>query len=210
MNRTIILLGVGILLTGFALMSYPIAVTGQEQFDLEQEAGLYFLPPALAVLLIGSISDDPRVTTIGGAFGNPDAESPRPSGQGASTRPRSELTYHPKEPVACRYCSTVIAPDLAQCPRCARARECRSCGRPLGVVLERANVSGVRPSRSVLQLPARSAPTRDERGARSPSLAGSASDAGSGCSRKRTLVVRGGRGSLGTGNCEPGHGRPSA
>lgn len=136
MNRSIILVGVGILLVGFALMSFPIAVTGHEQFDLEQEAGLYFLPPAMAVLLIGSISDDPRVTTIGGAFGNPDAE-PRPSGRVVATPFRTGLTYHPKEPVACRYCSTIIASDLSQCPRCARARDCRSCGRPLGVVLER-------------------------------------------------------------------------
>jgi RNA polymerase subunit RPABC4/transcription elongation factor Spt4 len=138
MNRSIILVGVGILLIGFALMSFPIAVTGQEQFDIEQEAGLYFLPPAMAVLLIGSISDDPRLTTVGGTFGNPDVAAFTPSGKGTPARPRIELTYHPKEPVACRYCSTIMAPDLVQCPRCARARECRSCGRLLGVVLERA------------------------------------------------------------------------
>jgi hypothetical protein len=138
MNRSIVGVGGGILVLAFVLLSFPIAFTGQEQFDLEQEAGLYFIAPALAVILIGAISDDPRVTTIGGAFGNPDMPSPRAEtrrGPGAAARP---LTYHPNEAVPCRFCPTIIAPDLAQCPRCARARACRSCGRPLGIVLERA------------------------------------------------------------------------
>jgi hypothetical protein len=138
MNRTIILVGVGILLLGFILIAFPIAVTGQEQFDIEQEAGIFFIPPALAVLLVGSISDDPRATTIGGTFGNPDAASTR----GKPVRPRAPATtrlrYNPRESVPCPDCSTVIAFDLAQCPRCGRARPCRSCGRPLGIVLDRA------------------------------------------------------------------------
>lgn len=137
MNRSIIGVGGGILIFAFVLLAFPIAVTGHEAFDLEQEAGLYFIAPALAVILIGGISDDPRVTTIGGAFGNPDVRLERPEARryvGAPPR----LAYHPKEAVACRYCASLIQPDLAQCPRCARARECRSCGRPLGIVLERA------------------------------------------------------------------------
>jgi hypothetical protein len=138
MNRSILLIGVGILLFGFALMAYPIAVTGQEQFDIEQEAGVFFIPPALAVLLVGSISDDPRTTTIGGTFGNPDADTRPTSRPRASPPTGTALRYNPREPVRCRYCSSIIAYDLAQCPRCARARECRTCGRPLGVVLERA------------------------------------------------------------------------
>ncbi|MGB6442202.1 MAG: hypothetical protein WBF81_02765, partial [Thermoplasmata archaeon] len=48
------------------------------------------------------------------------------------------LQYNPREPVRCRYCGSLVAFDLAQCPRCARARECRTCSRPLGVVLDRA------------------------------------------------------------------------
>jgi hypothetical protein len=138
MNRSIILVGVGILLVGFALMAYPIAVTGQEQFDIEQEAGIFFLPPALAVLLIGSIEGDPRTTTVGGTFGNPDATADRLASARPTLPPPSGLRYNPRDPVPCRHCSSIIAFDLAQCPRCARARECRSCGRPLGVVLERA------------------------------------------------------------------------
>jgi len=138
MNRSIVGVGGGILFLAFVLIAFPIAVTGHETFDLEQEAGLYFIAPALAVTLIGSISDDPRVTTIGGTFGNPDMPVPRadPKRGMASAPPR--LAYHPREAAACRYCSSIIQPDLAQCPRCARARECRSCGRPLGIVLDRA------------------------------------------------------------------------
>jgi hypothetical protein len=137
MNRSIILVGVAIMLFGFVLIAFPIAVTGQEQFDIEQEAGLFFIPPAFAVLLVGSISDDPRVTTVGGTFGNPDAEPTRPASGRSSPAGRTGLTYNPHEPVGCRHCSTIIPAELARCPRCARYRECRSCGRPLGFVLER-------------------------------------------------------------------------
>ena len=137
MNRSIILVGVGILLFAFVLISYPIATTGQEVFDLEQEAGIYLIPPALAVILVGSISTDPRGTTIGGRFGNPDADLERRAGE----RPApdaSGLLYNPHEPARCRYCGSIILPEYAQCPRCARARECRTCNRPLGLVLDRA------------------------------------------------------------------------
>ncbi len=137
MNRSIVGVGGGILILAFVLLAFPIAVTGHEAFDLEQEAGLYFIAPALAVILIGGISDDPRVTTIGGTFGNPDVSLERPNPR-REFGPPPRLTYHPKEAVACRFCSSIIQPDLAQCPRCARARECRSCGRPLGIVLDRA------------------------------------------------------------------------
>jgi hypothetical protein len=137
MNRSILLVGVGILLLAFALIAYPIAVTGAEAFDLEQEAGIYLIPPALAVILVGSIATDPRGTTVGGAFGNPDLRLERPAGR-APSGPPGPLLYNPSEPARCRYCPTIIAPELAQCPRCARARECRTCNRPLGLVLDRA------------------------------------------------------------------------
>jgi len=137
MNRTIILVGVGILLLSFVLIAYPIALTGGEQFDLEQEAGIYLIPPALAVVLVGSIATDPRGTTVGGAFGNPDVRAER-AGARPAPGPPGPLLYNPTEPARCRYCPTIIPPDLAQCPRCARARECRTCHRPLGLVLDRA------------------------------------------------------------------------
>ncbi|HTZ61627.1 MAG TPA: hypothetical protein VMC82_03165 [Thermoplasmata archaeon] len=162
MNRAIIGVGAGIFVLAIAFIAYPIAVTGQEQFDLEQEAGLYLIPPALAVALVGAISDDPRVTTIGGAFGNPDLEPRRPPPRRGPIDAGVPLAYHPNEAVACRYCSTVIAPDLAQCPRCARARPCRTCGRPLGIVLERATCPACarpEPFCSCPRLPARPAPS---------------------------------------------------
>jgi hypothetical protein len=137
MNRSIILVGVGILLLAFALIAYPIAVTGSEQFDLAQEAGIYLIPPALAVILVGSISVDPRGTTIGGTFGNPDARFDRATSKAPPSPPGVPL-YHPNDPARCRYCPSIIPAELAQCPRCARARECRTCNRPLGLVLDRA------------------------------------------------------------------------
>ncbi|MGI0130857.1 MAG: hypothetical protein ACREDE_00955 [Thermoplasmata archaeon] len=137
MNRSILLVGIGIFLAGCALIASPIAITGQEQFSLGQEAGLFFLPPAFAVMLVGSISDDPRVTTVGGAFGNPDAEFSRSATGRSGAAPPGRPPYHPHEPVRCRNCSVVIAADLAGCPRCGRPRECRTCGRPLGIVIER-------------------------------------------------------------------------
>ena len=169
MNRSILLIGVGILVVGIALISFPIAVTGQELFDPEQEAGLFFIAPAMAVLLVGSISDDPRVTTVGGTFGNPDVE-PRPAESGRSTMTsRSGLAYNPREPVGCPHCSSIIQADLAQCPRCARPRECRSCGRPVGIVLDRVTCPGcARPEMfcNCPHLPPRAAPssTRGRRG----------------------------------------------
>ncbi|MGI0070645.1 MAG: hypothetical protein ACRECT_00975 [Thermoplasmata archaeon] len=137
MNRSILFVGVAILLLGFALIGSPIAITGHEQWDLMQEAGLFFLAPAFAVMLVGAISDDPRVTTVGGAFGNPDADLERSSLSRPAADSRSGLEYHPLEPVRCRFCSAIVPAELAQCPRCARARDCRTCGRSLGMVLER-------------------------------------------------------------------------
>jgi hypothetical protein len=129
--------GLGILAFGVVLIAYPIAVTGGEQFDLEQEVGIYLIPPALAVSLVGAISTDPRGTTVGGAFGNPDVRLERSSVRAPPGAP-GPLRYNPSEPARCRYCPTIIPPELAQCPRCARARECRTCNRPLGLVLDRA------------------------------------------------------------------------
>ncbi len=138
MNRSIVGLGAGIFLLALGLIASPIALLGHEAFTLEQEIGLYVIAPALAVILIGAIADDPRVTTVGGAFGNPDVALERLGRARPPGPPLRPLTYHPNEAVACRYCASIIQPDLAQCPRCGRARDCRTCGRPLGIVLERA------------------------------------------------------------------------
>jgi len=137
MNRSVVYVGIAVALVGVALLAYPIAVTGSEQFDVEQELGLIVGPVGLIIVGFGAVSADPTRTTVGGLFGNPD-EAIRPPPR-SSEAPRHEgLGWSPLEPVDCRYCRTIITHDLARCPRCSRARDCRCCGRPLGMVLERA------------------------------------------------------------------------
>ena len=136
MNRSIAYVGIGVILAGFALDAFPIVITGHETFDLEQEAGFLVAPVGLVVVLIAAVSPNPERTTVGGTFGNPD-EAPL-SPRVRPSVPVRDLSYNPKEPVDCRYCRCVITYDLANCPRCARARDCRRCGRPLGMVLDRA------------------------------------------------------------------------
>ncbi len=136
MNRSLAYLGVGVILTGIALVSFPIVVGGSETFDIEQEAGLLVAPVGLFVVLLAAVAHDPRQTTVGGAFGNPDEPATRrrvPAVPPPRLRPIGT-----NEPASCRHCRTYITADLAQCPRCARARDCRRCGRPLGLVLDRA------------------------------------------------------------------------
>jgi len=137
MNRSIAYIGVGVILFGCALVASPIVLTGSEQFDLEQELGVFLAPFGLVVVLLGAIAHNPEATTVGGAFGSSEANVLRASATRTSEAPRPVVRYNPKEPVACRYCRTNIAAELVQCPRCTRARECRTCGRPLGMVLDR-------------------------------------------------------------------------
>jgi hypothetical protein len=136
MNRSIALIGVFVIAFGFALVAYPIALTGTEQLDLEQEVGFLLAPVGLVVVMLGALALNPERTTVGGTFGNPEADLDR-TARGRSLEPRPARPFHPYEPVDCRYCRTVITADLAQCPRCARPRECRSCGRPLAMVEDR-------------------------------------------------------------------------
>jgi hypothetical protein len=136
-NRAVVYIGLAVALAGVGLIAFPIVVTGSEQFDVEQEAGLLVGPIGLVVIGLGGVSPDPARTTIGGLFGNPEEEQERGSPP-AEPDPRARRLWNPLEPVDCRYCRTVITADLARCPRCSRARDCRCCGRPLGLVLERA------------------------------------------------------------------------
>jgi hypothetical protein len=137
MNRSVVGVGIVLILFGFGLLAFPIVVTGVERFDLEQEIGVYVVPVGLLIVLLGAMGHNPEATTVGGAFGNPDADVHRASHRPPAPPARAMPRYSPKEPVSCRYCRTNIPWDVAICPRCARARECRSCGRPLGVVLDR-------------------------------------------------------------------------
>lgn len=138
MNRSITRLGVVIIIIGFMLIASPIVLTGAELFDLEQEAGMLIAPVGLLVVLIGAVQTNPERTTVGGTFGNPEEVRRLRSPASRSVPSAPPPRWNPNEPVFCRYCRTAIAPDLARCPRCARARECRACGRPLGFVLDRA------------------------------------------------------------------------
>ncbi|HTW54933.1 MAG TPA: hypothetical protein VMG36_00565 [Thermoplasmata archaeon] len=132
MNRAVVWIGVATVLAGFALAAFPIAVTGHEAFDLEQEAGTLVAPVGLVVVMLAFTLHDPRETTVRGLF---DADPRRPSS--AHGPPAAPGRYGPSEADECRFCRTPIAWDLAGCPRCARARPCRGCGRPLGRVLDR-------------------------------------------------------------------------
>jgi hypothetical protein len=131
MNRSVTLVGVGIFLFTIILISLPIVLTGHETFDLYQESGLIGMPVGLLIVLFGAAGADPRVTTVGGAFGNPDENLVRRH-VGADTPANSaRFMPGPREAVNCRYCYTAIPSGAAVCPRCARPRECRSCGRAL-------------------------------------------------------------------------------
>ncbi len=134
MNRSLGWVGVGVLLAGLALVALPVALYGREVLDPEQLAGFLIAPVGLFVVMLAAAAVDPRRTTITGTFGNPD--EPAPSSGPTPRPPRARLRY-PNEAVHCRFCRAVITADLSRCPRCARARECRGCGRPLGQVLER-------------------------------------------------------------------------
>jgi len=142
MNRSIVLVGVAIILAGLALVASPIVLTGGELFDLEQEAGIFLAPVGLLVILIGGVQPNPERTTVGGTFGNPDADLNRSAKTRRVGPGRTYLGFNPREPVSCRHCRTVITFDLAVCPRCGRPRECRECGRRLGLVEDRTDCPG--------------------------------------------------------------------
>ncbi len=135
MHRSLASVGIAILVVGLALVAFPVIVLNREQLDVEQISGFLIAPVGLFVVMLAASSGDPRRTTVGGAFGNPD----EPSGVDGppvarSARPR---LYNPNDAVHCRFCRCVITAELANCPRCSRSRLCRRCGRPLGQVLER-------------------------------------------------------------------------
>ncbi|HYA10406.1 MAG TPA: hypothetical protein VEH10_01860 [Thermoplasmata archaeon] len=135
MNRSIAWVGVGAILAGMGLVAFPIVVTGREQLDPEQILGFLVAPVGLFIVLIAAVSVDPYRTTVMGTFGNPDETSADTAPPGVASGPSRYL--NPNASVHCRACYAIITADLATCPRCARARECRGCRRPLGMVLDR-------------------------------------------------------------------------
>jgi hypothetical protein len=135
MNREMVGVAGVLIVFALALISFPLWALGNEQFDVEQEVGILFLPFTLVSLLVGLTALDPRSTTVGGAFGNAEFDPSRPKAAPAPGRTR--LAYDPNGEVLCRFCRSIVTADLTQCPRCGRARPCRSCERPLGMVLDR-------------------------------------------------------------------------
>jgi hypothetical protein len=131
LNRSLTSLGLGILIATLLLLAFPIIVFGHEAFDLEQQMGLVGLPVGLLVILFGAASPDPRLTTVGGAFGNPDENILRREGLVELPTPAARFIPGPRESVNCRHCYTGIPPGSLTCPRCTRPRDCRSCHRPL-------------------------------------------------------------------------------
>ncbi len=135
MNRTVVYLGIAVVVAGFLLAAYPILLLGRERFDLEQGAGCLVAPVGVFVVMFGASFYDPTRTTVGGVFGNPDERRPTSPAEGPVS---PAIPFSPLEAATCRFCRTYIDHDQATCPRCARARPCRRCGRPLGRVLDRA------------------------------------------------------------------------
>jgi hypothetical protein len=143
MNRSIALVGVAVILGGLALVASPIVLYGGEVFTTPQEAGIFITPIGLLVIMIGAVQANPEITTVGGTFGNPDVRPGRPGGPRVpAPTAMARAGFSPREPADCRFCHSVIAWDLAFCPRCARPRECRSCGRPLGMAVDRTDCPG--------------------------------------------------------------------
>jgi len=118
-------------LLGIAFIASPEALNGAETVTPLLEIGIFVLPVGLTTVLWGASSPDPRLTTVRGVFGNPDEALLSRMLEGT---PRSiDVRYlpNPREPVNCRHCYTLIPWNVAECPRCARRRDCRACGKSL-------------------------------------------------------------------------------
>ncbi len=130
MNRPLTSAGVGLVLVGVSLVASPIVLTGRETMTLPSIAGLILAPVGLAVVGIGLVSFDPRLTTVHTAFGDENSPAPRHAAAHAAGGSGPRLA-NPRAPVRCANCRTIMTYELARCPRCAQDRPCRGCGRPL-------------------------------------------------------------------------------
>ncbi|HTT26514.1 MAG TPA: hypothetical protein VMH90_06105 [Thermoplasmata archaeon] len=131
MNRAILGVGVAILLVAIALVVSPIALTGAESLTTLAEIGVFTLPVGIVVVLLGGVAPDPSITTVGGVFGNPVENAIHDRRGAAPSVVPARARGSPRQPVNCRQCYTLVAWDAILCPRCGRARDCRSCGRDL-------------------------------------------------------------------------------
>jgi hypothetical protein len=133
MNRSLALVGVVLVIVSILLVSIPFLVTSTFQVnDVLYATGLLFLI-GLVILIQAATAPDPRVTTVGGLLGNPIIDEARKAEQAIIGVPVRQVRYAlgPKEPVNCRFCYTLIPWNVLNCPRCARSRQCRNCGKQL-------------------------------------------------------------------------------
>jgi hypothetical protein len=131
MNRSIVFLGLFLFIVAIALFAYPEIVNGSESVDLEVQGGIFALPLSIAVAIWGAAAPDPRVTTVGGVFGNADENEMRRRLSRAPPSGEARFRPSPLESVNCRRCYTLIPARLLDCPRCGGRRECRGCNKPL-------------------------------------------------------------------------------
>ncbi len=131
MNRTIVYLGVIGLLLALGLLAFPVVVSGSFQLGWEVDLAIIALPASMMTILWGASLPDPSLTPVGGVFGSAEENEMRRQQADIHVAAIARYRSSPREPTNCRKCYTMVAYDLAQCPRCGTARLCRSCAKPL-------------------------------------------------------------------------------
>ncbi len=133
MNRSLALVGLVLVIVAILLVALPFLVTASTGGTPLLFGGALLFLVGLALLFIGATSPDPKVTTVGGLLGNPIVDESRRAEEELLSPAERAVRYAPgpKEPVNCRYCYTVIPWNILDCPRCARPRLCRNCGKRL-------------------------------------------------------------------------------
>ncbi|MCI4363109.1 MAG: hypothetical protein L3K13_02230 [Thermoplasmata archaeon] len=131
MNRA--LTSLGALLLALGVVGLIVAVASPELGPpaLLLLASTFLLAFGLMLTLYGLSRPDPEVTTVGGWFGSAEENLLRREHAGGERPPDRRYLPSPRESVHCVGCYTIIPSTVLQCPRCARARRCESCGRPL-------------------------------------------------------------------------------
>lgn len=131
MNRSLTSLGAALVVLALALLAYPVVVSGAWRIGLPVMVAIVLLPAGLLVVLLGASSPDPRLTTVGGIFGNPEENLLRKRlVRGVPVGP-ARYRPSPLESTNCGACYTAIPAGVLDCPRCGHRRECRNCNKPL-------------------------------------------------------------------------------
>jgi len=133
MNRSLALVGLVLVIVAILVVSIPFLVTSTFQVGYELYVAALMFLVGLAILIRGATAPDPAVTTVGGFLGNPVIDEARRAEEAVTNVPLSHIRYAPgpREPVNCRHCYTAIPWNIVDCPRCARPRQCRNCGKRL-------------------------------------------------------------------------------